>query len=85
MTAPPDRGLTICLISSAVFQAAMKSSDVMGFQWLRVTGISSSGPTSIANRELGFVPNYRSAQCIRVCVYYCRTYYKAVCGGGGGQ
>ena len=20
-----------------------------------------------------------------VCVYYCRTYYKAVCGGGGGQ
>ncbi len=22
---------------------------------------------------------------LRVCVYYCRTYYKAVCGGGGGQ
>ena len=21
----------------------------------------------------------------KVCVYYCRTYYKAVCGGGGGQ
>ena len=20
-----------------------------------------------------------------VCVYYCRTYYKTVCGGGGGQ
>ena len=23
--------------------------------------------------------------CVCVCVYYCRTYYKAVCGGGGGQ
>jgi hypothetical protein len=22
--------------------------------------------------------------CFRVCVYYCRTYYKAVCVGGGG-
>ena len=25
------------------------------------------------------------APCQCVCVYYCRTYYKAVCGGGGGQ
>ena len=24
-------------------------------------------------------------KCERVCVYYCRTYDKAVCGGGGGQ
>jgi hypothetical protein len=37
----------------------------------------------------GSDPNIRGCigvntlQC--VCVYYCRTYYKAVCGGGGGQ
>jgi hypothetical protein len=25
-----------------------------------------------------------TGQYPRVCVYYCRTYYKAVCGGGRG-
>ncbi len=34
---------------------------------------------------LGLLMSADSGVAIRVCVYYCRTYYKAVCGGGGGQ
>ena len=29
--------------------------------------------------------NCQESKRWEVCVYYCRTYYKAVCGGGGGQ
>ena len=34
-------------------------------------------------RELNIVESTKYKVC--VCVYYCRTYDKAVCGEGGGQ
>jgi hypothetical protein len=35
--------------------------------------------------ELGLAQSEDSFPATGVCVYYCRTYDKAVCGGGGGQ
>jgi hypothetical protein len=67
---------------------------------VHVHGLSGVNATACAPSPAGEVGNslkiFRSSlgaehlaaprstsQC--VCVYYCRTYYKAVCGGGGGQ
>ena len=51
-----------------------------GQQWALAWTIrhhSSSGPRA-RYRKTARAADFR-------CVYYCRTYYQAVCGGGGGQ
>jgi hypothetical protein len=54
-----------------------------GYMVVLVPTFNDSAPIEANVEDVPCMVHGFPWQC--VCVYYCRTYYKAVCGGGGGQ
>jgi hypothetical protein len=71
-----------CMLASA-YTITLPS--LLAYPQTRVPAPSVPGPCADDTVSVPQPMARLLSKAFRVCVYYCRTYDKAVCGGGGGQ
>jgi hypothetical protein len=76
LTDPPD-----CMRKMKLMISSLAADQLQALQTHVITPVS---PDPFP-QHLGPFPQRSPRPYYRVFVYYCRTYYKGVCGGGGGQ